>query len=493
MKINFKKIISTIIIVAITSSNVQAAVILDSNGNIVNNTTETPDNQAVVVPTRSNILLGEGNNNGVLGAGLSDNPYNPNSAVLDPDVINKQIQNTVLATQASATSSTAQTNSTVAKNVTGLTTCLGSQIVAQAIVDNVSKFATGAISQFTDSLINVPTAESGSVGSSIKTETSARIGSSVDLFGLSIPTLPSWDAMAYCIVNTMIIYIADSTIEWVNTGFDGNPAFLNNPDQFFKDLANQEKVAFIQGIAYGVNSNICGVFKSSIVSAVLSRYNKNQERYGQQGYQTGGYGGGGTSAPISSCPFDQKPGQINAFLTGGFSQGGGWETWFEVTQNPMSNPYYTYFNTNDKLNQQVEAIKISNERELNWNNGYLSFKSCPKDEKDKTKCVTTTPGSLVQNQLDSTLNLGKNRLVLAEKFDQVVTAVVDQLITTAIDKALDRDSYSYSNTTNSQDYTSTISTTTSSASNPWLKTTKPYRGEYTTNFASTTSTTNNNQ
>ena len=125
------------------------------------------------------------------------------------------------------------------------------------------------------------------------------------------------------------------------------------------------------------------------------------------------------------------------FLTGNFTQGGGWNSWFMLTQNPNNNPYDIYFKTNDRLNSQVAAVQLSKTTELNWNNGYLSFRKCEGDQKDKSKCPITTPGSVIQTKLESTLNLGTNRLVLAQKFDQVVTALVDQLITTAVDKTLE--------------------------------------------------------
>ena len=445
-----KKIISSLLLLIVTVNPVFILAYdtnVNASGNGIQNTTYTPTGSA----------YNPSNPYQVNSTANINNPFNPNPApraipvnqydpnTLNPAAVNAQIQNSILTS--TSTTSTAQTNSAIAGQATGIASCLGSQILAQAIVGAATKVAGDAASKATDMILNVPTAESGSVGANIKTETSARVGTSVSIFGIGIPAFPSWDSMAYCIVNTMIIYIADSTIQWINTGFEGNPAFLNNPDQFFEDLANQEKVAFLQGLAYGVNSSICGVFKNSVVSAILSRYGKNQQNMYAQGYQNGGYGYG-QGGPISSCPFDQNPGKLNAFMTGGFNQGGGWDTWFQVTQNPMSNPYDTYFTANDRMNAQVEAVQISQNRELTWNNGYLSFRKCENGEKDKSKCPITTPGTVIQNQLNSTLNLGKNRLVLADKFDQVVTAVVDQLITVAIDKALDRESYSSSQGSN---------------------------------------------
>ena len=430
-----------------------------------------------------------------------NNPYNPNNPSLNPAFVQSQIQNSgsyVTAqqtqSQANTQSTTAQSNNSAFRATGSAASCLSSKLLSQAITQAASTATESVLEGAGNMILNVPTAESGGVAGAIKTEASARVGSGISIGGLDIPLAPSWDAVAYCIVNTMIIYIADSTIQWINTGFEGNPAFLNNPDQFFEDLANREKAAFLQNLAYGVNSSVCGVFKSSVVTAILSRYGKNQQMYGnpQQGYQnggyngantagmnngTGGYTGGGTATngaypngtngtaggtgyngvtgasgmPLNICPFDQNPGQLNTFVNGNFSAGGGWNSWFQVSQGSMANPYDTLFSANDRLNNQIQAVQISQNRELTWNNGYLSFRKCSNGEKDKSKCPITTPGTVIQNQLNETLNLGKNRLVLAEKFDQVVTAVLDQLITTSLDKALDLNQY------NSGDYSSSNS------------------------------------
>ncbi|MFK5283207.1 hypothetical protein ACI3PL_26910, partial [Lacticaseibacillus paracasei] len=43
-------------------------------------------------------------------------------------------------------------------------------------------------------------------------------------FGIYINV--SWDSIAWCVINAMIEYIANATIAWANSGFNGNPAFL---------------------------------------------------------------------------------------------------------------------------------------------------------------------------------------------------------------------------------------------------------------------------
>ena len=362
---------------------------------------------------------------------VEENPYqyagNPN---LSPAEVYKLIAESI--GKASTTSSGSNGNSAVNGGVSSAGGCLGGQVLAKAVTDAIGS----TVSDLASSATNVPVAESGSVADNIKREASARVGTPI-LGGVS---LPSWDSVAYCIVNGMIAYIANSTIQWINTGFNGNPAFLENPDQFFKQLADEEAASFVQNLAYGtLGVNVCEVYRATMVKAILNQYAQQNQRSGN--YQNGGYGGGkGISNGFLGCSFDQNPNKLNSFLKGNFIQGGGWDTWYKLTQNTKNNPYDTYFNTQDRLNRQIDSVQASTNKELDRNNGFLTFKKCPTGQEGKlnqTGCTSVTPGSVIQDQLNSTLNLGKNRLVLADKFDQVVEALVNQLIQTAIGHVLE--------------------------------------------------------
>jgi hypothetical protein len=67
----------------------------------------------------------------------------------------------------------------------------------------------------------------------------------------------SFNAVANCIVNALIKYIYEATVAWINSGFNGNPAFINNPGKFFGDIAAIETAGFVndfmRGGAAGLN------------------------------------------------------------------------------------------------------------------------------------------------------------------------------------------------------------------------------------------------
>jgi hypothetical protein len=112
-----------------------------------------------------------------------------------------------------------------------------------------------------------------------------------------------------------------------------------------------------------------------------------------------------------------------------------WTNWNNMSQFQENNVFGNYMLANDHLYAQIQKRQNTARFELGLNNGFLNFKKC-EDPKDQKSCKTYTPGSLIQTSLEKSLNLPKDRLVLAQKFDQVVTAIVNNLIKVALDKIL---------------------------------------------------------
>lgn len=328
----------------------------------------------------------------------------------------------------------------LAKGAAGIIGCTGANILAQMLASAITSFIAQNISNVTDLLTNVPVAEKGNVGANIRTDTQARTGTVISAsifgFGGAAIVFPSWDAIAYCITNEIITYIADSTIAWVRGGFEGNPAFIDNPEQFFKNMADLEASSFLQGLAYGsAGLNICEPFRAQLVLSIARSHLASQYGSGgANGYSRGGFESGnirGGGGGYGGCTLDDIEGNFKGFLKGDFSKGG-WNSWFNVTQVDANNPYSTYFKLQAQLNGSINKKAAVVSKELDWGNGFLSFKKC-----EEGNCKITTPGTVIESQLEKTLGIAKDRLVLAEKFDQVIAVVVDQLINTALDKVFE--------------------------------------------------------
>jgi hypothetical protein len=226
-----------------------------------------------------------------------------------------------------------------------------------------------------------------------------------------------WDAIGYCLINGLITYFSQATINWINGGFEGSPAFVQNPTQLLKDIADQEAGGLIQELGGGF---LCGDFKPQVQIALLENYTQGNSAYRRR----------------SQCTLSQVVKNVEAFKQD-FNQGG-WKGWFSLTQVPQNNSVGAYLMAEQELRTRVNKSQTRTSTELDWNSGFLSFKKCQTDAKTgkKRNCQTTTPGKVVADQLTQTLDLPRERLVLADEFNEIVTALVNQLIKIALNEAL---------------------------------------------------------
>jgi hypothetical protein len=220
----------------------------------------------------------------------------------------------------------------------------------------------------------------------------------VTIGGTYIPIIPGLDSIAYCLVNTIITYIADATIAWIRSGFEGNPVFVDNPELFFQSIADYELGNMLNQIAGGI---LCQPFNLQVRLALLQDATRG---YGQQ----------------AKCTGEQA---INN-LKNSFSSA----DWIVATQNPANTPVGAYYASADALNARIGRRQNTFTLELGWNRGFLSFK----DPKNPNR--TITPGMVIEEQINKRLNLGEQRLVLQEKFDQVVTELVNALVKIALNE-----------------------------------------------------------
>ncbi len=229
-----------------------------------------------------------------------------------------------------------------------------------------------------------------------------------------------WDAMAYCIVNSVITYIADSTIRWANGGFNGNPAFIQNTGNFFEGIADREAGTFLSQLLLDESKGgiaICDNFKVQ-VGIGLSNYYANSSNF----------------KSTSKCSLSTMTKNIKDYVNGNFSDGG-WGAWFTMTQNDQNNVVGATILATDELYARISSKQNTAKLELGLNKGFLNFKQCDDPDNQKS-CRTVTPGIVIQGALENDLHIKKDRLVLAQKFDQVVEAIIDSLIKKGVKEIL---------------------------------------------------------
>jgi len=162
--------------------------------------------------------------------------------------------------------------------------------------------------------------------------------------------------IGYLASRIAIQQITNRTIAWINTGFDGNPFWTTEDQNFYKKISNTEIKTILE--PYTVTREGGQAFAKEIAKQIIVE---------------------------SKTTFEQKttytgPGKT---FTTEFQKGGGWNSWFNLTSNPANDPLgFALLLTQQK--EQVISQKISEKsRELQTNDGFLSQKKCvnPKNYK----------------------------------------------------------------------------------------------------------------
>ncbi|MBI2674011.1 MAG: hypothetical protein HYX23_01890 [Candidatus Zambryskibacteria bacterium] len=227
----------------------------------------------------------------------------------------------------------------------------------------------------------------------------------VTMFGFTVPGL-TWDLIAITIAKLALEQILNATTAWINNGFEGNPAYVTDPLQFFTKIADNIAGEFIQGSELGF---LCSPFQAKIRIA-LAQYHTRRRQF--------------------QCTLTQVVANIENFYDD-FSQGG-WDAWFVMTQNDINNPYGAFLETKIELDERIaQALGLQNLR-LSWDSGFLGWSECIREDPDTGECLergpTKTPGKVIEDQLENVLGSGVRQLELADEFDELVAALFSQLL-----------------------------------------------------------------
>jgi len=243
------------------------------------------------------------------------------------------------------------------------------------------------------------------------------------------------DTLAWQAANLAIESITKSTVNWINSGFQGSPAFVTDLNQNLTGVGDAVAARFFEELG---NQTIATTpFQDKVLDTVRLGY----------------YLSTSPESFYTRYPYtlDQVSANDRAFLDGDFSQGG-FNAWFATVMNPQNNPYGAQDLADQELAQAVANATNNRLQELSWNRGFLSWRGecndyAPQGEEGylpgdappadlsidltgEDACLgyeIETPGSVIMEQLNSQLGTGVNRLVSADEFNEIIGALLNQL------------------------------------------------------------------
>lgn len=225
----------------------------------------------------------------------------------------------------------------------------------------------------------------------------------------------AFDSVAYVVAKVILHELTGSIVNWINSGFDdGGPGFVTDFGGFLSDIVDVEIGRFIEGSELAF---LCSPYEIDIkVALKLPLITPFDERI--------------------SCTFSDAIDNLEGFIGGDFSQEG-WEGWFELTTKPQNNIYGAYLASEKELNLRIAAKQYRETTQLDWGSGFLSWTECvpftdPNTGEELCSEEIVTPGSIIEDQLANVLGSGVRQLELADELNEIVIALVSQLINQAM-------------------------------------------------------------
>ncbi len=255
------------------------------------------------------------------------------------------------------------------------------------------------------------------------------------------------DPLAYTVAKMIIRQVTSSIVNWINSGFQGSPAFVTDPNSFFLDIADQITGEFIA--KSGTLTELCSNFNLDLRLALAFKYRPNvQKRYTCT-----------LSTIINNGINAVENASINGFTAGDFRQGG-LPAFVSLTTEPQNNVYGAYIEAEYDLSWRVLSAQGQQQKELDQGKGFLSWKKCTlwsdssnavsnsldpwgmntspgsTDKKTCLKYETQTPGSTIAGALETQLGSPVRQLELADEFGEIVNALFAHLVTRVLQGGL---------------------------------------------------------
>jgi hypothetical protein len=229
------------------------------------------------------------------------------------------------------------------------------------------------------------------------------------------------DGIGWALAKRIVSSMVSSLINWINSGFQGSPAFVQDLKGFLLQAADEVIGEYIEDLG-GIGSFICSPFRLDVQVSVAMQY--------QQARSNGGDG-----QPAPTCTLSGIIDNIEGFIGGAFDQGG-WQDWFQITATPQTyTPYGAALSAQVGarariINAQGEELKL-----LEFGDGFLSGEICETVHgagSPREDCFISKPGKIIQEALSFNLDSGRQSLITADEINEIIAALLGQLANAAM-------------------------------------------------------------
>lgn len=230
------------------------------------------------------------------------------------------------------------------------------------------------------------------------------------------------DGIAWSLAKSILSSMTSSIVKWVNSGFKGSPAFVQDISKHLVEVADKAFGEYLSELD-GPYSFVCAPFKLDVRLALAVEYDQKRGKTGQS---------------TASCSLTGVLANLEKFIDGteDFTSAGGWDAWFKVTSNPTTyTPYGNLLSAQADASARLVNAKGEEVKLLEFGDGFLSSKICEVVHGPATSredCFVSTPGKVINETLTASLKTGPDSLIAADEINEIISAVFSQLTQKAI-------------------------------------------------------------
>ncbi len=295
------------------------------------------------------------------------------------------------------------------------------------------------------------------------------------------------DPIAYMAAKIALQMMSKSIVNWIQGGFDGSPAFITDFEGFLREIADATIGEYIYGSKLQF---LCGPFSLDVKIALLFAFSKPY---------------------TPKCTLSDVVGNIENAIDD-LEHDWKWGTWISMTSSENNNAYGSFIKAHAAMVGDIQDKKTREKTKLDWGSGFLSWEtdnyvdadgvildeddisdelnlepdadgnyvdsdggifdaedmtSEMAEQGEVTKRIAT-PGSVLMEGLTGTMELGPLALVAADEINEIVGALLQQLMMKVIgpEGLLGQDMRKYKSSAEFHNLKKQIITAVSSALDP---------------------------
>ena len=170
------------------------------------------------------------------------------------------------------------------------------------------------------------------------------------------------DGIAGVIARAIVSSMVASLVDWINSGFQGSPAFITDLEGFLLETLDKKAFEIIEELG-GDGSFLCTPFRLNIQIALAIEYDNQR-----------------VNRPYRGCSVSNFIGGFEEFLNG-VQNDNFLRNWVTLTSNPEKyTPYGQYIEGRTAVRRGLADAKERAATENSWGSGYQSGKICEQVE-----------------------------------------------------------------------------------------------------------------